>query len=57
MKLSLGFNALMAELILYLVAGVLFGGHLGYVRFYNSQYYLHHPAAIVEPVGPVLRVP
>jgi prolipoprotein diacylglyceryltransferase len=44
-KLCLGFSALMAELILYLVAGVLFGGRLGYVRFYNSQYCLHHPAA------------
>jgi Prolipoprotein diacylglyceryl transferase len=36
-----------AGLILYLVAGVMVGGRLGYVIFYNSPYYLHHPAAIV----------
>jgi phosphatidylglycerol---prolipoprotein diacylglyceryl transferase len=35
------------DLILYLVAGVLFGGRLGYVLFYNLPYYLHHPAQIV----------
>jgi phosphatidylglycerol---prolipoprotein diacylglyceryl transferase len=37
----------LAELILYLVAGVLFGGRVGYVLFYNLPYYLHHPARIV----------
>jgi phosphatidylglycerol---prolipoprotein diacylglyceryl transferase len=36
-----------AGLILCLVAGVVVGGRLGYVLFYNSPYYLHHPAAIV----------
>jgi len=36
-----------AELVLYLVGGVLFGGRLGYVLFYNLPYYLHHPAEIV----------
>jgi phosphatidylglycerol:prolipoprotein diacylglycerol transferase len=36
-----------AELIIYLAAGVLFGGRLGYVLFYNLPYYLHHPVKIV----------
>lgn len=36
-----------AELVFYLVAGVLFGGRLGYVLFYNLPYYLHHPVDIV----------
>ena len=35
------------ELVLYLIGGVLFGGRLGYVLFYNLPYYLHHPGAIV----------
>jgi phosphatidylglycerol---prolipoprotein diacylglyceryl transferase len=35
-----------AELVFYLVAGVLFGGRLGYVLFYNLPYYLRHLAAI-----------
>jgi phosphatidylglycerol---prolipoprotein diacylglyceryl transferase len=37
-----------AELTGYLVAGVLFGGRLGYVLFYNLPYYLRHPAQIVS---------
>jgi phosphatidylglycerol:prolipoprotein diacylglycerol transferase len=36
-----------AELVLYLVAGVLFGGRLGYVLFYNLPYYLDHPAEVI----------
>jgi phosphatidylglycerol---prolipoprotein diacylglyceryl transferase len=36
-----------AELVLYVIAGVLLGGRLGYVLFYNLPYYLHHPAKIV----------
>jgi len=35
------------ELITYLVGGVLFGGRLGYVLFYNLPYYVHSPAEIV----------
>jgi phosphatidylglycerol---prolipoprotein diacylglyceryl transferase len=35
------------ELILYLVVGVLLGGRLGYVLFYNLPYYLQHPTEIV----------
>jgi len=36
-----------AELVSYLVGGVMFGGRLGYVLFYNLPHYLHHPAEIV----------
>lgn len=36
-----------ALLIFYLAAGVLLGGRLGYVLFYNLPYYLHYPAMIV----------
>jgi phosphatidylglycerol---prolipoprotein diacylglyceryl transferase len=36
-----------AELVSYLVGGVLFGGRLGYVLFYNLPYYLHHPVKIL----------
>jgi phosphatidylglycerol---prolipoprotein diacylglyceryl transferase len=35
------------NLVLYLAAGVFFGGRLGYVLFYNLPYYLQHPAQIV----------
>jgi phosphatidylglycerol:prolipoprotein diacylglycerol transferase len=35
------------KLVFYLAGGVVFGGRLGYVLFYNLPYYLHHPAAIV----------
>jgi phosphatidylglycerol---prolipoprotein diacylglyceryl transferase len=34
------------QLILYLALGVLLGGRLGYVLFYNLPYYLHHPIQI-----------
>jgi phosphatidylglycerol:prolipoprotein diacylglycerol transferase len=36
-----------ADLVLYLVAGVLLGGRLGYVLFYNLPYYVSHPAKII----------
>ena len=36
-----------AELVWYLVGGVLFGGRLGYVLFYNLPYYLHRPVKIL----------
>lgn len=35
------------QMVLYLAAGVLLGGRLGYVLFYNLPYYLSHPAQIV----------
>ncbi len=34
------------NLNLALIAGVILGGRLGYVLFYNFSYYLHHPAQI-----------
>lgn len=36
-----------SELVIYLVAGVLLGGRVGYVLFYNLPYYLEHPAQII----------
>ena len=36
-------------LITYMMLGVIVGGRLGYVLFYNFAYYLHHPLEIVLP--------
>lgn len=36
------------DLIFYAVLGVLLGGRLGYILFYNLPFYLDHPAAIVK---------
>ncbi|OIP53623.1 prolipoprotein diacylglyceryl transferase [Candidatus Gracilibacteria bacterium CG2_30_37_12] len=36
------------SLILYVFGGVLLGGRLGYVLFYNLPYYLTHPIEIVQ---------
>ena len=33
----------------YMIVGVLVGGRLGYVLFYNLAYYLHHPIEIILP--------
>jgi phosphatidylglycerol:prolipoprotein diacylglycerol transferase len=33
----------------YMIVGVLVGGRLGYVLFYNLAYYLHHPLEIILP--------
>ena len=35
------------NLNLALIAGMILGGRLGYVLFYNLSYYLHHPAQIL----------
>jgi phosphatidylglycerol:prolipoprotein diacylglycerol transferase len=35
------------DLILYGVLGILLGGRLGYVLFYNAAYYLDHPSDIL----------
>ncbi len=35
------------DLLFYLIFGVLLGGRLGYVLFYNLPYYLHHPAEVL----------
>ncbi|MCI0468413.1 MAG: prolipoprotein diacylglyceryl transferase, partial [Beijerinckiaceae bacterium] len=34
------------DLLLYAAMGVIFGGRLGYVLFYNAGFYLAHPAEI-----------
>ena len=32
------------------ILGVILGGRLGYVLFYNLEYYLQHPAEIILPL-------
>jgi phosphatidylglycerol:prolipoprotein diacylglycerol transferase len=39
--------ALLDGIIVVLVAGVIIGGRLGYVLFYNPSYFLHHPSEIL----------
>ena len=36
------------DLLLYGVIGVILGGRLGYVLFYKPEYYLAHPAEIIQ---------
>ena len=36
------------DLITYLVISIIIGGRLGYVVFYNSQYYLNNPIDIFK---------
>lgn len=36
------------SLVLYVFFGVLLGGRLGYVLFYNLSYYLSHPVEILQ---------
>ncbi|RUM90871.1 MAG: prolipoprotein diacylglyceryl transferase [Thermodesulfatator sp.] len=40
-------QALLDGIIVALVAGVILGGRLGYVLFYNLSYFLEHPAEIL----------
>ena len=35
------------DLLFYLILGVLLGGRLGYILFYNLPYYLHHPSELL----------
>ncbi len=37
------------DLMLYMILGVIIGGRLGYVLFYNLSYYLRHPLEIFLP--------
>jgi len=37
------------DLMLYMILGVIIGGRLGYVLFYNLSYYLKHPLEIFLP--------
>jgi phosphatidylglycerol:prolipoprotein diacylglycerol transferase len=41
-------KASLDDLIVYVAIGVVFGGRLGYVLFYNPGYYLVHPEDIVK---------
>ncbi len=41
-------RASLDDLIVYVAIGVVFGGRLGYVLFYNPGYYLVHPEDIVK---------
>jgi phosphatidylglycerol:prolipoprotein diacylglycerol transferase len=36
----------LSDLLFYCVFGVILGGRLGYVLFYNAAYYLHHPLEV-----------
>lgn len=36
------------DLMLYAVLGIILGGRLGYVLFYNLPYYFDHPASILQ---------
>ena len=35
------------DLLFYLIFGVLLGGRVGYILFYNLPYYLHHPSELL----------
>ena len=37
------------DIILWCIVGLILGGRLGYVFFYNFSYYLHHPLEILLP--------
>lgn len=40
--------ALIDDLVLYVTLGVILGGRIGYVLFYQSGWYLSHPAEILQ---------
>jgi len=37
----------MGDIIFYCALGVIFGGRIGYILFYNLHYYLHNPAMML----------
>jgi len=39
------------DFMFYAILGVLIGGRLGYVLFYNFPYYLHHLLEIISPIS------
>ena len=41
------------DLLFYSFVGLLLGGRLGYVLFYNFSYYLKNPMTIISPFDPV----
>ena len=36
------------DLIIYLIIGIIFGGRLGYIIFYNFEYYSKNPSEILK---------
>lgn len=36
------------DFILWVTIGIIFGGRIGYVLFYNPDYFIHHPAQILQ---------
>lgn len=46
-------NELLLDLMLTVFVGLLIGGRLGYVLFYNLTYYLQNPLAIISPYDAV----
>ena len=43
-----GDSKLLDNFLFYLVAGILLGGRLGYILFYNVSFYLHNPSEIIK---------
>ena len=41
------------DFLFFAFAGLLLGGRLGYVFFYNFSYYFKNPLAIISPIDPV----
>jgi len=39
-------SILFDDFVTYLIIGIILGGRLGYVLFYNLEYYLKHPSEI-----------
>lgn len=46
-------SAFIGDLMSNGLLGALLGGRLGYVLFYNAQYYIAHPLQIISPYDPV----
>lgn len=44
-------ESLILDFMFYAILGVLIGGRLGYVLFYNFPYYLAHPLEIISPIS------
>lgn len=44
---------ILPDFMFYAIPGVLIGGRLGYVLFYNFPYYLAHPLEIISPISVV----
>jgi phosphatidylglycerol---prolipoprotein diacylglyceryl transferase len=40
-------NEIISDLFFYVMLGVILGGRLGYVLFYNLDFYVHHPLSVL----------